>query len=406
MTSSLLRPQVRGVRVQLRGKAHSEWRFVRGTARQIAKGDQQFIDDRRTLWGVDRRDPPRRVALLPRGEHRWAFSFRLPSSIPLPFSFDSRLCSIRYFVRATVELPPGGGLGPSALRHFSLLPAAAAPEVQERLRQPVAASTRRGLDTGAAACCPALPCFAPPLSLNVSLARSGYCSGEELRQCCAVHNGIERALRVRLQLVQLTEVVGAVGEVPASKQIERLACQWFSDAVKPRQVTDLGAWRRLRLPVLPPSLPGSLCDLLSVRYVLRLALCEVEAETLVPKQRPLQLELPLVVLGRPLTSGDTSETVALGPIVLRPCVANVEGGGASGVPGTAPAAVQGVGRPEVGVTDTTGRRRELVAGPVPGGPFQPVYPFIPDQAEARQLAASVKAPSTKKEKCTEKISTV
>uniref|UniRef100_A0A1I8HCX5 Arrestin_N domain-containing protein n=1 Tax=Macrostomum lignano TaxID=282301 RepID=A0A1I8HCX5_9PLAT len=86
--------KVRGIRVHLRGRGHVEWKVSRSGERHSVKEDQVYLDAKTTVWGIEKGLEPGgndALPILPRGAHKWQFSFPLPESA-LPPSFESRTC--------------------------------------------------------------------------------------------------------------------------------------------------------------------------------------------------------------------------------------------------------------------------------------------------------------------------
>lgn len=48
--------------------------------------------------------PDQYVPILPRGKHVFQLQFQLPES-QLPCSFESKFCTIRYYVKVTLDIP-------------------------------------------------------------------------------------------------------------------------------------------------------------------------------------------------------------------------------------------------------------------------------------------------------------
>ena len=55
---------------------------------------------------------------MPRGQHRHAFNFALPESA-LPCSFESKLGSIRYYLRVTLDIPYSSP--PQGIKYFTII---------------------------------------------------------------------------------------------------------------------------------------------------------------------------------------------------------------------------------------------------------------------------------------------
>lgn len=55
---------------------------------------------------------------MPRGNHRYNFQFKLPEST-LPCSFESKVGTIRYYLRATMDMPVSSS--PQSKKYFSII---------------------------------------------------------------------------------------------------------------------------------------------------------------------------------------------------------------------------------------------------------------------------------------------
>lgn len=55
---------------------------------------------------------------MPRGNHKYNFQFKLPEST-LPCSFESKVGTIRYYLRATMDMPVSSS--PQSKKYFSII---------------------------------------------------------------------------------------------------------------------------------------------------------------------------------------------------------------------------------------------------------------------------------------------
>ncbi|GIY57280.1 arrestin_N domain-containing protein [Caerostris darwini] len=104
------------IRVLLRGKAHAEWKVVVSGDRRTVKDDHVFIDDRVVIWGKEKLEG--NMPILPRGRHSFPFRFQLPESA-LACSFESRSCTVRYYVKVTVDIPYASP--PQGMKYFTVI---------------------------------------------------------------------------------------------------------------------------------------------------------------------------------------------------------------------------------------------------------------------------------------------
>lgn len=58
------------------------------------------------------------IPILPRGKHVFNFTFSLPQS-SLPCSFESRFCTIRYYVKVTLDIPYSSP--PQGIKYFTII---------------------------------------------------------------------------------------------------------------------------------------------------------------------------------------------------------------------------------------------------------------------------------------------
>lgn len=124
------------IQLLVRGKAHCEWKVFVSGLRRIIKDDQYFIDERTEIWaptcGYDENDAEEEgddqtesdqqdneKSLVKEGIHEFQFSFRL-SDANIPCSLESRACSIRYHLRAILDVPEADDI-PQGVKYFTIL---------------------------------------------------------------------------------------------------------------------------------------------------------------------------------------------------------------------------------------------------------------------------------------------
>lgn len=56
--------------------------------------------------------------ILPRGHHKYPFRFNIPES-SLPCSFESKPCTIRYFIKVTIDIPYASP--PQGIKYFTII---------------------------------------------------------------------------------------------------------------------------------------------------------------------------------------------------------------------------------------------------------------------------------------------
>lgn len=131
------------IHLLVRGKAHCEWKVFISGDRRVIKDDQYFIDERIVIWDSVTEEqqeqqplsiPDDHVSVLESpppdiedtravsvGFHEFHFSYQLPQT-DVPCSLESRACSIRYHLRAILDVP---GVGadhiPQGIKYFTMI---------------------------------------------------------------------------------------------------------------------------------------------------------------------------------------------------------------------------------------------------------------------------------------------
>ena len=59
------------------------------------------------------------ISILERGEHRLPFDFALPGDQCLPCSFESRVGTVRYYLRVIIDVPYASP--PQGLKYFTVI---------------------------------------------------------------------------------------------------------------------------------------------------------------------------------------------------------------------------------------------------------------------------------------------
>ncbi|KAH7970509.1 hypothetical protein HPB49_008500 [Dermacentor silvarum] len=238
----------------LRGKAHAEWKVVVSGDRRTVKDDQVFIDDRAVIWGKEKSDGS--LPILPRGQHAFAFRFQLPES-NLPCSFESRPCTVRYYVKVTMDIPYASP--PQGMKYFTII----GPHIDcmdEQYLKPLVGQDKR------AVCC--LCCQRGVVSLRSALERSAYCCGESLRLKADIDNQSEEEVRLKLKLVQHVEFFIDRGVLGVNKEATHTVLEYRGDQIHPHTRHKFDSSNSLVVPVMPPTVVG-VCRLLQMYYVLK-----------------------------------------------------------------------------------------------------------------------------------------
>nr|CAH0108486.1 unnamed protein product [Daphnia galeata] len=294
--------KLRAVRVVLRGRAHLEWKVVVSGDQQSISDDQYFIDERSTIWGKEKADGS--IPVLPRGYHQFPFHFLLPESC-LPCSFESKIGTVRYYIKATVDIPYASP--PQGMKYFTII----GPHIdcmEEQYLKPLSRRRKR------ISCC--LCCKKGPLSLSVQLDRSAYVSGESLRLKADIHNRSAEEVRLRLRLVQYVEYTIHRGVLGANKEVQHVVLEYRGDPVQPGRRSKFDSSQSLVLPALPTTLVG-VCRMINVYYALHVSLLlESEAED-------LTMEFPVTIATVPFRIPNSPNQ----PVVYyEPACEHVEGG--------------------------------------------------------------------------------
>lgn len=249
--------KLRAIRIVLRGKAHAEWKVVVSGDKRTVKDDQYFIDERSIIWGKDK--PEGNIPILPRGSHSFPFRFQLPES-SLPCSFESKTSTIRYYVKATIDIPYASP--PQGIKYFTII----GPHIDcmdDSYLKPMQAHDKR------ASCC--LCCQRRPVSLRVQLERSAYVCGESVKLKADIDNQSEQIVRLRIRLIQYVEYFIDRGVLGVTKDSQRTALEYLGDEVLPQTRFKFDSASALVVPVMPPTLVG-VCRLMQIYYILKVNL--------------------------------------------------------------------------------------------------------------------------------------
>ncbi|XP_076462587.1 arrestin domain-containing protein 3-like [Babylonia areolata] len=278
-----------GIRLHLRGKAHAEWKISRAGERRTVKQDEHYVDDRQQLWGKlePRKDGSTSYPILPRGYHTYPFEFKLPESA-LPCSFESRYCTIRYYLRVTLDIPYASS--PQGVKYFTLI----GPHIDcmdERLLHPTQAVAKRKECS--------LCCGKGPLLARGMLERSGYCCGESIRLKVELQNGSDQEAWVRCQLVQHVEFFINKGVLGLVKEVKHVIVEAETERVAPHHSATLHSLiDKLRVPVCPPTMVD-VCGLVQIYYCLQMYL-ESQQE-----KEAAQVNIPVTIATLPFRIPNT-----------------------------------------------------------------------------------------------------
>ncbi|RWS09522.1 vitellogenin-3-like protein [Dinothrombium tinctorium] len=246
--------KLKAIKVQLRGKAHAEWKVVVNGERRTVKDDHVFIDERISIWGKEKAEGT--VPILTRGQHAFSFKFQLPES-SLPCSFEAKPCTIRYYVKVTIDIPYASP--PQGMKYFTII----GPHIDcmdEQYLKPLVGQDSR------AVCC--LCCRRGVVQLKSSLERSAYCCGESIRLKADIDNQSEENVRLKLKLTQFAEFFIERGVLGLNKETNHTVLEYRGDIIAPHTRSRFDSSNSLVVPVMPPTLLG-ICRLLQIYYVLK-----------------------------------------------------------------------------------------------------------------------------------------
>lgn len=294
--------KLRAIRVVLRGRAHLEWKVVVSGDQQSISDDQYFIDERSTIWGKEKAEGS--IPVLPRGYRQFPFHFLLPESC-LPCSFESKIGTIRYYIKATVDIPYASP--PQGMKYFTII----GPHIdcmEELYLKPLSRCRKR------TSCC--LCCRKGPLSLSVQLDRSAYACGESLRLKADINNRSQEDVRLRLRLIQYVEFTIHRGVLGASKELQFVVLEYRGDPVQPGLRSKFDSSQSLVLPSMPTTLVG-VCRLINIYYVLHVSLL-LESEV-----EEVQMQFPVTIATVPFRIPNSPQQPT---IHYEPACEHVEGG--------------------------------------------------------------------------------
>ncbi|XP_033737483.1 arrestin domain-containing protein 3-like [Pecten maximus] len=295
--------KVHGIRLVLRGKAHVEWKINKAGERRNVRDDEYYIDEKRIVWGKDKKDDGP-APIMPRGNHRYPFEFKLPESA-LPCSLESKMGTIRYYVRGTMDIPYASS--PQSVKYFSII----GPHIDcmdERFLTPTRAADKRYT------CC--MCCTKGPVALDATLERSAYCCGDNIRLKVEMQNGSGQQAWILCRLMQNVEYFINKGVLGLRKDVSHRVWEYKGDSVAPHHTERFDNLQNfLQVPVMPPTLVD-VCNLIQIYYTLQVGLVMEDTGEV------LELNFPMTIATTPYRI-----TNAPYPIMQYDVAAeNVEGG--------------------------------------------------------------------------------
>ncbi|CAC5396249.1 unnamed protein product [Mytilus coruscus] len=273
--------KVQGIRLVLRGKAHVEWRITKAGERRTVRDDEYYIDEKKVIWGKDKHEDGG-IPIMPRGNHRYNFQFKLPESA-LPSSFESKIGTIRYYIRMTMDIPYSSS--PQGIKYFTIV----GPHIdcmEEKYLTPTRGSDKRN------SCC--LCCNRGPVSLQAELERSAYCCGENLRLKATVQNGSSQEVWLFCKLVQIVDFFINKGVLGLSKSASHRVWEYKGENVCPDHSEKFDNLHcLLQVPIMPPTIMLEVCSVIQISYELQV--CLIMAD----KGQVLELDFPITVATAP-----------------------------------------------------------------------------------------------------------
>ncbi|KAJ8956100.1 hypothetical protein NQ318_016553 [Aromia moschata] len=245
--------KLRTIRVILRGKAHAEWKVLLSGDRRTVKDDQFFVDERQIIWGEKNLETT--IPILPRGAHKFPFSFCLPES-SLPCSFESRQCYIRYFFKVTIDIPYASP--PQGIKYFTVI----GPHIdcmEEQYLKPIVLENRKST------CC--WCCKKGTVNLRCVVARSAYVCKESIKLKVTIDNQGEEEVKLRVKLEQCCEFFIDRGVLGVSKDMKHLVFEYGGCHVKPHTRSKWDSSNCLVIPPMPTTIVH-ICRLVQIYYLL------------------------------------------------------------------------------------------------------------------------------------------
>ena len=179
------------ISIQLDGRAHVRWEKTQGKHTVVCESTDQFVNNEVTLWsGGDAPD-----AQLAPGHYSWPFSFEIPTRAASSHE-GSDYGNIRYSLVGKARRKNGRVFG-GRVRTVAEVRIAVLQLVKltdPRLLRPVRQDIQRRF------LC--LFCAKRPITLTVSIPKTGYLLGESVRLRATVENATGRRLTVTAKLKQ------------------------------------------------------------------------------------------------------------------------------------------------------------------------------------------------------------
>ncbi|KAH3695755.1 arrestin domain-containing protein 3-like [Dreissena polymorpha] len=268
--------RVKGIRMTLRGKAHTEWKISKAGETRTVKDDEYYIDERKILWGKEKHEDVN-APILPRGKHAYPFEFKLPETA-LPCSFESKVGHVRYYLRVVMDIPYASP--PQGIKYFTII----GPHIdcmEDRFLTPKFASDKHRT------CC--LCCMRGLVRIQATLERSAYCCGEHIRIKTEIQNGNDEPVYLLCKFVQYVEYYMNKGVLGVMKTVSHKVWEYQAEAVRPQSCARQDSLQEaLQLPVLPPTMID-VCGLIQIHYMLKLLVLGESSGELMHVQFPITI---------------------------------------------------------------------------------------------------------------------
>ncbi|KAJ1085520.1 hypothetical protein NDU88_005651 [Pleurodeles waltl] len=268
--------KVESIKLHAQGLAQVHWSESYSTNPNVPNSQDHsdkvvYLDHQEMLLQTDNEG----LTVLQPGKHEFPFTFELPDNAVT--SFEGRLGSVRYWVKAKLHRP--WATVKKAKVDFTVLqpidintPALLAPQAGTKEKN-----------------AHAWHCNLGQVSVNAKTDRKGYTAGEVIPIFAEINNGTSKAVVPKVAIMQ-TQTFVARG---ATTQKKTIVATMVGEAVAPGK-RETWHGRALKVPPLSPSITQ--CRIIRVEYALKVC---VE----IPKSSTLLLELPLVIATIPLHAG-------------------------------------------------------------------------------------------------------
>ncbi|CAD5215205.1 unnamed protein product [Bursaphelenchus xylophilus] len=279
--------KIRGVRVFLRGRARAQWKVLKSGESRTLKDDQYLLDEKYVIWGKDKHDDPEGIQILPRGLHQFNFTFQLPQS-QLPCSLETKAGTIRYYVKVIIDIPYASS--PQGIKYFTFV----GPHIDCMDEKYLTPLTGQDHKVRCFQCC-----RRGMIALRVTLERTAYCCGENLKLRAHIENHQDFSITLCTRLYQHVEyrIERGTSEV---KSVVSMVLEHRSPAIaeNSRVKFDSSDAQPIKLPIVPPTMVG-VCRLIQVYYVLKVC---IEDER---KNESLEMDFPITVATVPYRANQT-----------------------------------------------------------------------------------------------------